>query len=213
MFSIRHFYTKHTKAVNRIGPHSKSLLSVLVGNLLGDGWGEKRLSASRFHIHMSSRNVDYLYWLHKFYSQKGYCSPERPRVLTQVGKKNRVYYSLKFRTYSFSSLNWLYDEFYVNGVKRVPKCIGNLLDERALAIWFMDDGSKCGKGVLICTDSFSLEDVKLLKQVVSTNFKLKVTLRYHCNKWRLYFPSSEMPRFNQLIKHHMVPSMYYKLNE
>ena len=63
----RYFYTKRIAAKERIGPHQEKVISTFVGNLLGDGYMEKRSNATRMHIHMSSRNVEYINWLHIFF--------------------------------------------------------------------------------------------------------------------------------------------------
>ena len=73
----RCFYTKRIAAKQRIGLYQQQVICTLVGNLLGDGYMEKRNNATRMHIHMSSRNVEYINWLHIFFSEKGYCSPEK----------------------------------------------------------------------------------------------------------------------------------------
>jgi hypothetical protein len=38
----RSFYTKKLQACERVGPHNLDIISTLVGNLLGDSWGEKK---------------------------------------------------------------------------------------------------------------------------------------------------------------------------
>lgn len=54
------FSLSNTLSKNRIGPHNKDIISVIIGNLLGDGHGEKRVGSTRFTIHMGSPNVEYL---------------------------------------------------------------------------------------------------------------------------------------------------------
>jgi hypothetical protein len=147
---VRHFYCRTFKAVERIGPHNEEVVSTLAGSLLGDGWAEKRSGSTRFHIHASSRNIEYLAWLHKFFHTRGYCSPTKPKILKQVGSERTgiFYRSCKFRTWSFRSLNWLYDAFYnKTGKKHIPIQIHKLLTAKALAIWLMDDGGISGSGV------------------------------------------------------------------
>ena len=48
-----------------------------------------------------------------------------------------------------------------------------------LAHWIMQDGSyhKVSKGVALCTDSFKIEEVKLLIYVLQTNFNLIFTIQ------------------------------------
>jgi hypothetical protein len=41
LFKINNFHTL-VKAKNRIGPHNKDVISVIIGSLLGDAYGNKR---------------------------------------------------------------------------------------------------------------------------------------------------------------------------
>ena len=97
---------------NAYGPHHIDVISILVGNLLGDGWAEKRDGKTRFHILISVKNFEYIYSVKKFFEERGYCSCIPLKVIRQTAKGGKVYYSTKVRTYSFSSFNWLYDCFY-----------------------------------------------------------------------------------------------------
>lgn len=172
----RYFHTKCIKSSQRIGPHNEDVISTLVGNLLGDCWGEKRSGSSRFHLHVSSKNVEYLYWLQQFYAERGYCSPEKPKLNKQIGKKGKIYFSYKIRTWSFSSLNWLYDLFYIcrsgKMVKRIPTTIETLLTPRALAVWIMDNGSASSAGIRLSTQGFCEQDIQLLQQALFSKFGL-----------------------------------------
>lgn len=66
-------------ALKRIGPHNIDVISVIIGNMLRDGWGENRSNNTRFNIHMGSPNVEYLMWLHKYFYERGYCSSIKPK--------------------------------------------------------------------------------------------------------------------------------------
>lgn len=213
----RFFYTSRLPAVKRIGPHNDDILSTLVGNLLGNSWGEKRSGATRFHLHMGSPNREYLHWLHKYYAQRGYCSSLPPKVSKQIGRGGKISFSYKWRTWSFSSLNWLYDSFYTQcpkrgkGMKRIPLCVDTLLTPRALAVWIMNDGSASSAGVRISTEGFSFGDVSRLHDALKKNFDLVTTLPRHGDKWVLYFPKSQCGRLSTIVKPFMVHSMWCKL--
>lgn len=206
----RCFYSKNLLSSQRIGPHSIDVLSVLLGNLLGDAWAEKRSNSTRIHINMSNRNVEYLFWLYNFYRENGYCSDKKPKLNKQIGKKGQIYFSFKFRTFSFSSLNWLYDGFYCSGIKKVPQNISELLTARALAIWFMDDGSACNSGVKISTQGFSHDDLILLQKALVLNFGLTTTLHRHGGKKVLYFSKIQAFNMLQIIKPYLITNMLYK---
>lgn len=201
------------RARSRIGPHSKNILSVLVGNLLGDSWGEKRNNSTRFHIYMGANQAEYVYWLHKTYSQAGYCNPERPQLTRRIEKGNRIRFVIRFKLYSFSSLNWLYDAFYMDKKKRVPSQIGEWLDAQALAIWIMDDGGKVGSGVGLATNCFCFEDQQLLQKALLENFNLTTTLHRDGDHFKIYIPKSQVAQLSRVVKPYMLPCMYYKIHE
>lgn len=206
------FYTKRLLSRERIGPHNEEILSTLVGSLLGDGWGEKRLNSTRFHIHAGSPNVEYLYWLHQFFGKRGYCSTDKVKPIKQIGKGGKIYFSYKIRTWSFQSLNFLYELFYEKKRKRIPKEIGSLLSPRALGIWLMDDGGISGKGVKISTESYSHTDLLLLQKALKERYSLVCTIQRHKERWILYFPRSQKPLLAKIVKDYLIPCMYYKLN-
>lgn len=206
-------YTSTLFANKTIKSDTEHVISVLVGNLLGDGYAEKRNNATRFHIHMSSKNAEYIFWFHKFFMEKKYCSAEKPKVKKQIKKNNTVYYSIKFKTFSFSSLNWLYDKFYTHEKKKtIPADISSLLTEKALAIWFMDDGGKSGSGVKISTESFTYSENMELRKAIFQKFSLQPSIHHHKNKYVLYFKKNDMVGFNEIVKPHMLDCMHYKLH-
>ena len=212
----RHFYTKNLSAEKRIGAHNKDVISVLVGNLLGDGYGEKRNNSTRFQIHIQSLNAEYVFWLHKFFALKGYCSPIKPHIKKKIGKKNKIYFSMTFKTFSFSSLNFLYDSFYKENkqTKKKSKCVPTnidcLLTEQALAIWVMDSGGKGGSGFKISTESFCHKDNLLLQKALHKNFSIEPSIQRHKNKYLLYFKKSDIHSVWSVVKTYTLSLMYYK---
>lgn len=206
------FNSPKIPAIHRIGPHNWDIISVIVGNLLGDGWGENRMGNTRFHIHMGSPNVEYLMWLHKFYSERGYCSPKKPELKRNIGNKNKIYFSYKFRSWTFSSWNWIYEAFYQNKIKIVPSNIDQLLTPLALAIWIMDDGGVHPSGMIISTYNFRENDITLLQKALKKNFDLDTSVINNKNGFVLYFPKNQLSKLSNIVKNLMVPSMYYKLN-
>lgn len=108
---------------------------------------------------------------------EGCCSDIKPEITTQIGANGKAYYSRKLKTYSFAHFNYIYELFYVDKKKRVPESIAKLLTPRALAIWIMDDGGKNGSGLKISTESFTYEEVKLLRDALLLNFGLHFTIQ------------------------------------
>ena len=199
------------KAIQRIGPHNQDILSAFVGNLLGDGWAEKRYGAIRMHIHMSHRNQQYVYWLHAFYASRNYCSSAFPKKKIQIGKKSKAYISIKFRTWSFTSLCWLYDAFYAAGKKKIPSNIACLLTPMAFAFWVMDDGAKA-EGLRLHTEGYTYEDILRLQHACEQNFHVRPTIQKRKNMyWMLYFTKAQKKILGPIIAPYMHPSMMYKI--
>lgn len=90
--------------------------------------------------------------------------------------------------------------------------IYDLLDVKAFALWFMDNGGKSGQGAILCTDGFTLEDLDLLQKTLKEKFGFITTIQRHGQTRRFHFPVSQIPRLSTLLKAHMIPCMYYKLN-
>ena len=80
-----------------------------------------------------------------------------------------------------------YQEIFLNSQKRkkiVPPNIEQLLiDPIALAIWYLDDGTKRNYNACrFATQSFSLEENKLLQSTLERNFNLTIKIEEWWNK-------------------------------
>jgi hypothetical protein len=142
----RQFHTK-TQTFKRIGPHNLDVISVLVGCLLGDGYASKSkavITGTTFRLKQSGRHKDYLFFLYDFFFQRGYCTAAGPReyktTLINASNVKKTYYGYEFDIFTFSSLNWVHDLFYVNGKKTISPELINYLTPMALAFLIMDDG-------------------------------------------------------------------------
>ena len=109
--------------------------------------------------------------------------------------------------------------FYHKGKKVIKPIIENYMTALTLAIWISDDGGYTQYGVRIATNSFTLSEVELLITVLKSKFNLTATVqrRTKSNKeicWRIRFSSKyeNIDLLRTLVKPHLIPSMYYKLN-
>jgi hypothetical protein len=98
------FILPNFKAKTRIGPHNIDIISVLVGSLLGDGHAEKLQNGGvRFRFKQQVKHKQYIFWLHSFFFNRGYCSKNLP-VLFQQKYGDNIYQAYRFGTFTFSSL-------------------------------------------------------------------------------------------------------------
>jgi hypothetical protein len=81
----------------------------------------------------------------------------------------------------------------------------------SLAHLIMGDGTAVSGGIRICTDSFTVQDVVRLINVLIIKYRLKCTLHMSDNKPRIFISSKSMDLLTSIINPYIVPSMRYKL--
>lgn len=212
--TILPFVLPKTKSHNRIGPHNYDIISILMGSLLGDAHAEQHGNGTRICFQQEHFNSQYLIWLHNYISNLGYCSDTTPKITTRLGNGGKMIYISRFKTYTFSSFNWIHTAFYNENIKIVPQNIEEYLSPLALAIWIMDDGGKVSSGLKIATNNFSLNEVEFLAKILRNKYNLKTSIikTGSLNQYNLYISKSSMNDLVEIIKPYLHNSMYYKLN-
>jgi len=82
----------------------------------------------------------------------------------------------------------------------VPQEIREFLTPRALAIWFMDDGSLHNTfGAKLATQGFTKEECLFLKDLLTELYNLKVSINKTgtVNQYSLYIWKESMPKFHK----------------
>lgn len=177
---------------------------IVIGSILGDGY--LRILPGRsnafLEVNQSAKVKEYVDW--KFGILKNICiSPPKARN----GNGGRVAY--RFFTKQHPELTELYRVFYQNGKKVVPDNIK--LNTTILAIWFMDDGGRCGdKNFYLNTQQFSRENQEVLIDSLG-ELGLRATLNKDKIYHRIRFLSESIPWLKDLLKDIVIPSMQYKL--
>jgi len=82
-----------------------------------------------------------------------------------------------------------------------------------LAYWICDDGTfvKKDRGVVLYTNSFSIDEVKLLVSVLTDKFNLKCTINKNNGKDIIRISSKSLPDLQNLLKNIMPPMMLHKI--
>lgn len=203
------------RGIYRIGPHNKDILSVVYGSLLGDAHAEKGLSgvATIIYFFQKDTHLKYIFYLHNLLSEAGYCNNKLPIIGERLGVKDKVRKIARFSTWTYTSFNVLHSEWYINGIKCVPKNIDMYLTPLALAIWIMDDGAKVGKGLKFSTNSFTYDECIYLVNVLDKNFNLKASLQSAGSKdqYIIYIWKQSMSDLSKIVSPYIIPEMKYKI--
>jgi hypothetical protein len=162
----------------------------------------------RLGFKQSLANASYVLFVFNILSH--YCGSV-PRLTTGIRAGN-PFYGLEFFTRSMACITEVYSLFYPKGIKIVPHNIYELLTPVGLAHLIMGDGSVSRHGLLICTDSYKIEDTIRLMNVLIIKYGLECTLRAHRkNQYRIYIRQDSMSLLQHIVGPHMHSSMQYKL--
>lgn len=225
------FHSSKVRSLKRIGPHNYDILSIIFGSLLGDGFAERHGEGTRICFQQEGSHSSYLLWFHNYLSRLGYCSKIVPKLSSRLALHGKIRQILHFKTFTFSSLNWVEECFYKQDpvlnrrVKVLPSCIEEYLSPLALAIWIMDDGGKVSGGLKLSTNNFTKKEVLLLCHILKKKFGLKVTVlsagvnrfnnltdQIKKDQYILYISKTSMIKLVEIVGHFIHPSMKYKLN-
>ncbi len=190
---------------------------ILIGIILGDGFLERLKITSNTRLKLDNTYPDQEDFVRKSRELLDSITNMEPKVLTRTNKKsNKVTQSIYFWTLTLPCLNHFHELFYKDKIKSIPNNIEELLTERGLAFWLMGDGyyRKDRGGVMICTDSFTLNDVELLVSVLINKFGLSATVtKRKENVYRIYIHKKSVNHCvnRDLAEPYFISRMQYKL--
>jgi len=183
---------------------------VIIGLILSDGWitlASKGKNA-RMGFKRSADRASYVLFVFNLLSH--YCSSS-PQLTSGI-RSGKRYHGLQFFTRTMPCITELYFLFYPKGVKSIPQNIYALLTPIALAHLIMGDGVAKKTGLVLCTDSYSIEDTVRLLNVLITRYRLNSTLRIAIkNQYRIYIQQDSMASLVKIVSPYMHYTMLYKV--
>lgn len=203
---------------------SLKIHNLFIGTILGDG--SVRLSKSKrktqITFQQSIEHIDYLFSLHaKLVNYTNYSSPlQRVGIPDNRYGEPKINLSYHFSTKPLAELN-IYSDMFLNcnGDKTIPYNIAEHINLESLAYWIMDDGQKVTRGgITLCTDSYTIEEIELLRNALKQELNLTTTVHRKKGKGdnryynRIYI--SKNLAFKSIsinLKKYMHPTFYYKL--
>lgn len=185
---------------------------IFIGGMLGDScmYIPKNNKNALLTFRHSLKQKDYCLW--KYNILKDFCIS--PMYINQYdNRNNKIYYGVTIKSKQNSYFTKYYNKFYktINNkhIKYIDKEILYSLNNIGLAIWFQDDGFKCGSsGYGISTQCFSSEDLNIIKNFFSDKFNIEIKI--HKNN-TIYIPKKYVKTFNNLVINYINPCCKYKL--
>jgi len=176
---------------------------VLFGIILGDAQLEQSPNgySYRIKIEQSYKKKEYVNHLYFIFKDWALSIPKK--------KRDKYYFQTKFS----SSFTFYGKQFYKDKIKKIPKLIHRWLTPRAIAYWYMDDGSiksKQSKGVLFNTQRFTYNEVLLLSKILNDKYELKTKLRKQKVGYQIYVSGYSYEKLKSIIYPFFIDSMKYK---
>lgn len=184
-----------------------NLLSVFIGIILSDAnLSKSNKGDARLQFKQTIKHIDYFYFV--FFKLSHYCSnvPNTTKTIVQ----NKEHIGISFTTRSLPCITELYNIFYKENKKIVPYELFDLMTWEVLAHWIMGDGTY-NSGVRIQTDSFTVQEVVFIINVLMIKFNLDCSLHYQKGKPILYIKSKSLKKNLHNLLPYMHESMKYKV--
>lgn len=186
--------------------------SIIIGLILSDAWMHKRGHWNpRIGFKQSVTNFPYIW---RVYNELAYlCSG--PLYGSKTIKRGKIFYSLSFQTRQLECLLEIFNLFYnvVKGkpIKTVKPDLIHYIDYIVLAHWIQGDGSKLNQGITLCTNSFSLEEVVLLINILIIKFNINPTIHKDNKNYRIYIKKSDLDKIRPHILPYFEKHFLYKI--
>lgn len=217
--------------INNTDRNSKIIITdiakqILTGTLLGDshiskynreGCPSVRISNSCICTGHSLKQKDYLLYLEKLLKEQNLTVHYREDNLVHKSVINNrpviTYGECYLSVVRNIEFNKWRDIWYPNDIKIVPEEFMKYLSPLAIAIWFMDDGSKHSSSYYIHTNGFDVKSQNLLQHTFFDKYGIKTKLHNAKNSKMIYISAESRDRFTLLIKPYICKCMEYKLHK
>lgn len=179
-------------------------LQIVHGSLLGDasvtnGKKGKYRCESVFEVKHCAKQKDYVLW--KYHELKNLCCSEP--------KENNIG-QWRARTFHHPFFSNLRKQWYPDGVKCIPEVLSEL-DDLALAVWYMDDGTLGKTGFLkISTCSFTENDHQIIFNWLKSKWGVDSHMVNYSGYRQTIIDLKSRKRFLEIVKPHIVPCLNYK---
>lgn len=187
--------------------------SILIGKLLSDAWKQSRPGWNpRIAMKQSIVNFNYL-WL-TFIEKSSLCGAF-PYPSSNI-KRGKRFYALTFQSRQLKTFRLVRSLLYKETKGKVfQRSIQEdqfyYLDYIALAHWIKGDGAKHNRGLILCTDGFSIKETILLMNILRLKFDISPTL-YKCKGLpRIHIFKRDMLKIRPFIQPYFVKSFLYKI--
>lgn len=187
--------------------------SIIIGVLLSDGWIQKRIHWNpRIGLKQSIINFSYLWYV---YSELCYLTSGLPLLGTSL-MRGKKFNSVSFQSRQLGCLNEILELMYIfkenKYVKTIKPELFLYMNYIVLAHLIMGDGAKKNKGITLCTDNFTLQEVVILINIFIIKFNISPSIHKEKKNFRIYINEKDLTKIKPFIEPYFVDHFLYKIN-
>jgi len=209
-------------------PLTQRQREIIYGSMMGDA---KKFAPASVGFGHGPKQKSYLEW--KYKELKSLATKQGIKEYSSYNKRSgNMSFSYRFYTYSNTELEGINKLFYSGEEKEVSTKILSNLTPLSIAVWFSDDGKtdwyhrmikktdwNIKPNHIFCTDSFSLKSCENIKKWFLNSYNIKCRIKTHgfrkdgvTMKYRIIIEHESNDDFIKLIKPHILPLFYYKID-
>lgn len=188
--------------------------SIIIGMMLSDGWMQSRKGWNpRIGFKQSFKNFEYIWQLQFHLSHLLSCSP----YITHNNLRGKSFKALTIQTRQLKSLIEIRSLLYKENqkyqfIRSIQFDLFFYLDYIALAHWIKGDGARHNKGIILCTDGFTIKEVIFLMNILRIKFDIKPSKYIIKNKYpRIHIFKRDLEKLIPYIKPYIIRHFYYKI--
>jgi len=192
----------------------------LHGVMLGDGHLAKRSKTSTPHYTQTFGQKAGIFASHIYGLFLGFCSPRGfYTYMVQSGKNSPFYQRWIVSTLVSTEFQPFVDLYYTfntlgKRIKILPKNIKDIISPVTLAYLVMSDGNihKTHGIIRLCTNNFTKSEVQLIADAIYSRYKIECRLEHvRKQQYIIVIRKSEVPKFQAIVKAHIIPTLMYRI--
>lgn len=202
--------------------HPKDIIEIIHGAMLGNAMALFENNKTSIYFKQCGKNKEYLLYLHKYFSDRGYCNPKIPIIKEYNNHRSKItgenYNYIHFFSSNYSSFNFIYNKFYRHNennikFKIIPLIIETYLSPLCLSILIMDKGNMNGNSLILNFNAYTIEEIQFFGKILYSKYNIGWSINQHSlNQYRLYINPESTKQLMKIVFPFMHLSMYDKFN-